>query len=827
MISMQFIRQLICLSLLVSTALAQSVSWSDAGTGDPADLQLVFDECSPDGTPNPPTVNAVRFTFRGQSEQTTMINFSLSRSVILSYRLQISNPGQIQIPAFKVKTNKGELTVPAYNTGTVNPGPETDIKARLQTDRKTVWAGEVFPLVYSLDAARRNFSNFGGGVEWDATPLLVEDWSKPEITELTRGGESRLNFIFRTRGYLDSPGKVQIKPISQLINLALGTTGFRLFQQQRIEQVSISTDPLDINVRPLPLPAPASFTGGVGQFKLESKIVPNNAAVGEPITWTLELSGTGNWSDIAGLPSRSVSQDFQVIQPQAKRTVEEGKLFDANLVEDVVLVPTKPGTYTLGSVAFSYFDPKSGKYETISTPITTVTVTAAAAPKYNVTPVEPTVVKSDAVQKIVAPEAPENPTGIPRDPIAGVDPVSSPFKSFAKLLAVVMAPFGGVLIIWLILAYRRARQTDPLRPRREARARLVYTVRQLSALSGNVSNSQLLIQWQHDAAQLFAVPHAAPAPQSLQDQKWAELWRESDHTLYGEKIDLPSDWIPRADAVLASTKISGTAIWRTLLPKNLLPFLGVMLVLLTVPSLHASATSPISELRSPNSEYNRGDYAAAEKGWRSMVEASPTDWIARHNLSLALAQQERWAEGAAHATAAFVQNPRSDAARWNLAYAYHQAGYTPTAIAPLMQSGPLADLARLTSPADWECLMVVSSVVIAIAIITLLFLAYGIGPRWSKWPALVLVFVGLFIVGGSLAGRSAYGVAAHPQAVLVWRAVTLYSIPTEADTAQQTTTLAAGAMGTIDKTFLGWVRLSFPNGQTGWVRKTEFVPLWR
>ena len=304
MISMQFIRQLICLSLLVSTALAQSVSWSDAGTGDPADLQLVFDECSPDGTPNPPTVNAVRFTFRGQSEQTTMINFSLSRSVILSYRLQISNPGQIQIPAFKVKTNKGELTVPAYNTGTVNPGPETDIKARLQTDRKTVWAGEVFPLVYSLDAARRNFSNFGGCVEWDATPLLVEDWSKPEITELTRGGESRLNFIFRTRGYLDSPGKVQIKPISQLINLALGTTGFRLFQQQRIEQVSISTDPLDINVRPLPLPAPASFTGGVGQFKLESKIVPNNAAVGEPITWTLELSGTGNWSDIAGLPSR-------------------------------------------------------------------------------------------------------------------------------------------------------------------------------------------------------------------------------------------------------------------------------------------------------------------------------------------------------------------------------------------------------------------------------------------------------------------------------------------------------------------------------------------
>lgn len=47
------------------------------------------------------------------------------------------------------------------------------------------------------------------------------------------------------------------------------------------------------------------------------------------------------------------------------------------------------------------------------------------------------------------------------------------------------------------------------------------------------------------------------------------------------------------------------------------------------------------------------------------------------------------------------------------------------------------------------------------------------------------------------------------------------------DTAQQTTLLAAGAMGTMDKSFLGWTRLTFENGQTGWVRQSELVPLWR
>ena len=61
------------------------------------------------------------------------------------------------------------------------------------------------------------------------------------------------------------------------------------------------------------------------------------AAVGEPVTWTLELTGTGNWPDLGGLPARTVSQDFQVVQPKAKRVNAEGKLFDATLTEDVVL----------------------------------------------------------------------------------------------------------------------------------------------------------------------------------------------------------------------------------------------------------------------------------------------------------------------------------------------------------------------------------------------------------------------------------------------------------------------------------------------------------
>jgi hypothetical protein len=83
----------------------------------------------------------------------------------------------------------------------------------------------------------------------------------------------------------------------------------------------------------------------------------------------------------------------------------------------------------------------------------------------------------------------------------------------------------------------------------------------------------------------------------------------------------------------------------------------------------------------------------------------------------------------------------------------------------------------------------------------------------------------LLLLAAAVAWR-AYGEAADSRAAVVWRAGILRSIPTEADVDQKTTPLAAGSVAKINKSFLGWVRLSFENGETGWVRTEEAVPLW-
>jgi hypothetical protein len=72
-----------------------------------------------------------------------------------------------------------------------------------------------------------------------------------------------------------------------------------------------------------------------------------------------------------------------------------------------------------------------------------------------------------------------------------------------------------------------------------------------------------------------------------------------------------------------------------------------------------------------------------------------------------------------------------------------------------------------------------------------------------------------------------YGPLADPAAVFVWKAGTLRSIPTDADTTQKTSPLSAGSIAVAEKSFLGWTKLIFPGGQTGWVRTEDLIPLYR
>ena len=817
----RFISLCLILGTISAVARAQSVRWEPADGGVPNAVALLFENCEPDGQPDLPTIPGVTFTSVGTNSSFVMNGLTTTRTVSLTYVVRGRQNSPVQIPAFTVKTNKGPIRVAAFNAAAPAAPLESVASAKLTPERTSVWAGEVFGLNYDLSASRRTNPQISPTFDWNAAPLVAEDWSKPEVTEAVVNGERRVNVLFRARAVAKTANTIKLEAATHLLSIQTGTIGFGIISQPRMEQVSVTSDQPTLEVRALP-PPPAGFGGAVGQFKLVSKVVPQKAAVGEPVTWTLELSGTGNWPEIAGLPSRDVSNDFQVVQPKAKRTPVEGKLFDVTLSEDVVLVPAKAGTYALGPVNFTYFDPKSGSYKTINAPRTSVIITAPQAPQFNLNPsndVEPDPNKSSK-PPAPPPSAPTAPAGIPRDPLPGTDEVSSPMSSGSVILAS-LVPYVALAGFWFWLAVQRAKITDPVRPRREARDRLARTLHRLRS-AGDEEQSALLLTWQRDTTALWQLRHAAPNAATMPDQAWNELWIEADRALYGPRNKLASDWVARAQAALTSVRLPKFKPIRLFRPQNLMPFAALLVVgfLTTAVIVRAAELDTLSA-------YRKGEFANAEKGWRATIEKKPTDWIARHNLSLALAQQERPTESAAQAAAAFVQNPANASVRWHFALAAQRSGVVPAVLSPFISPGPLQSIGRMTSAAGWQRWMIFAAWGLAAALGVLLFNAYRHRARTTRWIGLGALGVSLIVGGMSAAGVKSYGIAANIDALVVGRPSTLRSIPTEADTSQKTSSLAAGSIALADKTFLGWRRIAFENGQTGWVRKDDLVPLWK
>jgi len=857
---------------------AQAVRWEppggQLGFNQVSDLALVFTDCEPDGDPALPKVEGLQFGRPSQSSEMNMVNFSVTRRFSLTFPVRPAKRSTITIPAFEVKTDKGSIAVKAatFTVGDATVGSSglavNDVaSARLTTPRASFWTGEVFPVSYNLNIVRRYYHSIATNVEWPAAPLVTEDWSKPELNETLIRGERFVALQQATRAYVKSPGNYTVKPATQMVNLMVGTSGFGLFSQPTVEQRAIESSLLELTIKPLPA-APPAFSGAVGEFSFTSKVVPVTAAVGEPVTWTIELAGTGNWPDLAGLPEREVSNDFQVVQPKSKRTMKDNALFEGALTEDVVLVPTRPGAYRLAPVRFTYFDPKTGTYKTVASEPVTVTITGTSAPvqapvgsgapvQFSIgnatgTPAAP------VVPTAVAPVPPET---LPRDPITEPAHGIVPWPVRALIFRCLLSSVFLVFAVWLVLAALRSRERDPQRLRREARARLAAALAELRlpgdgqdkhrAGSSQQRRHDLLRVWQSEVAKLWEVPHAAPGTPLVHAcvgrhtrdaaPAWAKLWSEADRALHSRENQLPADWMTRAEGALQAVRVPGWPPFSLFAGRNLFPFWGRadelkaeglnqsirvaawLFVLFSFSAFQPSAfgAESVAEV------YRRGDFPAAEKYWSAAIATAPADWTVRHNLGLALAQQDRWAEATACWTGSFLLNSRADATRWNLGLGLQRSGLAPPELVEFSRGEGRHALARCATPGEWQLALAGAALLIAAALVVLLLQGYGRIGGWARPAALITTLLAILLAAAATLSLHTYGLLAHPEAVLVWQASTLRSIPTEADTTQKTTPLSAGSIAIAEKTFLNWTKLSFAGGQGGWIRSEDLIRFYR
>jgi hypothetical protein len=167
--------------------------------------------------------------------------------------------------------------------------------------------------------------------------------------------------------------------------------------------------------------------------------------------------------------------------------------------------------------------------------------------------------------------------------------------------------------------------------------------------------------------------------------------------------------------------------------------------------------------------------------------------------------------------------------RWHFTHSAERSGFASPTLAAFLRPGPRHALAQEASAATWQLVLIAAAFVTAAAVGMMLWNLYGPRRAVVRWSALGLFAFATAASVGATSSLLAYGATGRASAVVVARAGMLRSIPTEADTTQKTSPLAPGALALMDQAFLDgrWIRIAFENGQTGWVRKEDVVPLWK
>ena len=170
-------------------------------------------------------------------------------------------------------------------------------------------------------------------------------------------------------GELEIPATPFEGVIAQRVENNSGDIFDMFFNSSRYVEVKkdLTSRPIKINVKPLPQGKTNSFYGGVGDFSISSTISSTEVTANDAVTVRVILSGTGNLK-LVKTPEMKFPQDFDIYDPKIdnKYTIKGGRQ-TGNKVYEYLVIPRHAGQYTIPSLEFQYFDPKSGSYKTVKT----------------------------------------------------------------------------------------------------------------------------------------------------------------------------------------------------------------------------------------------------------------------------------------------------------------------------------------------------------------------------------------------------------------------------------------------------------------------------
>lgn len=135
-----------------------------------------------------------------------------------------------------------------------------------------------------------------------------------------------------------------------------------------VVETDISTEPVTINVKPLPEKnRPPGFDGATGHFKITGQVVKNNLSKNEEGFLEITISGKGNFIQISAPPVQWPT-GIESFESTVKDNLDKATIpLTGSRTFRYPFVCTVAGKYQLPQVSISFFNTDSNGYKTIAT----------------------------------------------------------------------------------------------------------------------------------------------------------------------------------------------------------------------------------------------------------------------------------------------------------------------------------------------------------------------------------------------------------------------------------------------------------------------------
>jgi len=345
------------------------------------------------GAKGQPTINESflkDFSIINRSTQQSyqLINNDFSSSQIKSFQLRPNIAGTIIIPSAKVtvagktfQTEPISINVLAGSDATNNPskttaasanatpskipaGSSKDLFIMAVLDKETAYIGE--EIIYSIRLYRR-FSAIDQLLyqepEFSMISELLERDQKT-YTQVYQGIRYYVQEVDRRSLFSYESGAITIPPATAEVQI-------NFFYGSKI----IKSNDVTINIIPLPeLDKPDNFSGLVGDYTMDVDVNTQALVENKPIAIRLSIAGSGNIKQLSDLSFDTNPDIFKVYQSSTNDLITYINSVKGVRHFEYIMVPKTEGSFSLPSFSFSYFDLKTKRYKTITSPSETVSI---------------------------------------------------------------------------------------------------------------------------------------------------------------------------------------------------------------------------------------------------------------------------------------------------------------------------------------------------------------------------------------------------------------------------------------------------------------------